>query len=153
MPVGSEDPGTQCVSDNERLITPLQLGLQEMARRQDEQTRSQNEQAGRLQKAMKSLKPQAPISDKKTAFWNSYMKLTDEHDKEFLRKYLTDLDTALIFAGLFSAVSSAFIVQIQPELKVDPESGAPTIIIVVQSLLYASLFATLLAALLSVLGK
>ncbi|KAJ7268488.1 hypothetical protein C8J57DRAFT_345733 [Mycena rebaudengoi] len=150
MPVGSEDP---CASDNERLIAALQLGFQEMARRQDEQTRSQNEQAGRLQKAIESLKPQAPIPDKKTAFWNSYMKLADEHDKEFLRKYLSDLDTALIFAGLFSAVSSAFIIQIQPELKVDPESKAPTIIIVVQSLLYASLFTTLLAALLSVLGK
>ncbi|KAJ7237248.1 hypothetical protein C8J57DRAFT_1479003 [Mycena rebaudengoi] len=147
MPVGSEDP---CASDNERLIAALQLGFQEMARRQDEQTRSQHEQAGRLQKAIESLKPQAPIPNKKTAFWNSYMKLADEHDKEFVRKYLSDLDTALIFAGLFSAISSAFIIQIQPELKAEPV--APTIV-VVQSLLYASLFTTLLAALLSVLGK
>jgi hypothetical protein len=53
--------------------------------------------ATRLQKAIESLKPQAPIPDKKTAFWNSYMKLANGHNKEFLRKYLTDLDTALIF--------------------------------------------------------
>ncbi|KAJ7106200.1 hypothetical protein C8R44DRAFT_577704, partial [Mycena epipterygia] len=51
--------------------------------------------------------------DKKTKFWNLYKALADEHDKEFLQKYSTDLDTSLIFAGLFSAVSSAFIIQIQ----------------------------------------
>ncbi|KAJ6574451.1 hypothetical protein B0H19DRAFT_875143, partial [Mycena capillaripes] len=54
--------------------------------------------------------------DKKMAFWNSYMRVADEHDKEFQQKYSTDLDTGLIFAGLFSAVGSAFIIQIQPEL-------------------------------------
>ncbi|KAJ7092108.1 hypothetical protein C8R43DRAFT_1171962 [Mycena crocata] len=51
------------------------------------------------------------------------MKLADEQDKEFQQKYSTDLDTSLIFAGLFSAVSSAFIIQIQPQL-----SEAPTFI-------------------------
>jgi hypothetical protein len=124
--------------------------------------------------------------------------LSEEHDQEFLKKYGTDLDTSLIFvrdlaalefcriiiyfqAGLFSAVSSAFIIQIQPELQQDPNevtqqllhvlihnanqslfsgidlaepnSGATTTVVVVQSLLYASLFSMLLAALLAVLGK
>ncbi|KAJ7474753.1 hypothetical protein FB451DRAFT_954604, partial [Mycena latifolia] len=51
--------------------------------------------------------------DNKTAFWSAYKTLADEHDKEFQQKYSTDLDTSLIFAGLFSAVSSAFIIQIQ----------------------------------------
>ncbi|KAJ7921677.1 hypothetical protein B0H13DRAFT_2414846 [Mycena leptocephala] len=91
-------------------------------------------------------------TDKKTAFWTSYMKLADEHDKEFQQKYSTDLDTALIFAGLFSAVSSAFIIQIQPQ----PTQPIPTLTvntIAVLSLLYISLFTTLLAALLAVLGK
>ncbi|KAJ7620643.1 hypothetical protein DFH06DRAFT_65401 [Mycena polygramma] len=77
------------------------------------------------------------------------MKVADEHDKEFQQKYSTDLDVALIFAGLFSAVSSAFIIQIQPQLNPD----SPAIIVVVQGLLYTSLFTTLLAALLAVLGK
>jgi hypothetical protein len=48
---------------------------------------------------VEALKPQATTSDKKTAFWASYMKLADEHDKEFQQKYSTDLDTALIFVG------------------------------------------------------
>ncbi|KAJ7154051.1 hypothetical protein C8R46DRAFT_1118554 [Mycena filopes] len=77
------------------------------------------------------------------------MKLADEHDREFREKYGTDLDTALIFAGLFSAVSSAFIIQIQPLLV----ANVPTVIVVVQALQYISLFTALLAALLAVLGK
>ncbi|KAJ6590796.1 hypothetical protein B0H10DRAFT_1671372, partial [Mycena sp. CBHHK59/15] len=118
--------------------------------------------------------------DQKTAFWTAYKTLADEFDKEFQRKYGDDLDTALIFAGLFSAVSSAFIIQIQPELQPDPnavtqtlllvlvhnitgatppgmqvpqQTGPAAIIVVAQSLLYFSLFSALLAALLTVLGK
>ncbi|KAJ7019888.1 hypothetical protein C8F04DRAFT_325582 [Mycena alexandri] len=78
------------------------------------------------------------------------MKLADEYDKEFHQKYSTDLDTSLIFSGLFSAVGSAFIIQIEPQLA---SGNPPTIIVVVQCMLYASLFVTLLAALLAVLGK
>ncbi|KAJ6560877.1 hypothetical protein DFH09DRAFT_895836, partial [Mycena vulgaris] len=112
--------------------------------------------------------------------WMAYKTLADEFDKEFQRKYGDDLDTSLIFAGLFSAVSSAFIIQIQPELQPDPNAtsqallfalvknitgatsagiqsaeatGPATIIVVAQSLLYFSLMSTLLAALLAVLGK
>ncbi|KAJ6560822.1 hypothetical protein DFH09DRAFT_921424, partial [Mycena vulgaris] len=130
--------------------------------------------------AVESLKPQAQSSDKKTAFWTAYKTLADEFDKEFQRKYGDDLDTSLIFAGLFSAVSSAFIIQIQPELQPDPNAttqalllalvqnitgstpaglqiaegtGPAPIIVVAQSLLYFSLMSTLLAALLAVLGK
>ncbi|KAJ7670703.1 hypothetical protein DFH06DRAFT_916571, partial [Mycena polygramma] len=79
-----------------------------------------------------------------------YKTLADEHDKEFQQKYSTDLDTSLIFAGLFSAVDSAFIIQIQPDIQ---PHGTPLIILVAQNLLYVSLFSTLLAALLAVLGK
>ncbi|KAJ7126005.1 hypothetical protein C8R44DRAFT_618504, partial [Mycena epipterygia] len=56
--------------------------------------------------------------DKKLAFWVTYKKLADEFDAELQRKYGQDL------TGLFSAVSSAFIIQIHPELQPDP--NAPT---------------------------
>ncbi|KAJ6481308.1 hypothetical protein C8R47DRAFT_1284469, partial [Mycena vitilis] len=88
--------------------------------------------------------------DKKTNFWNLYKTLADEHDREFLQKYSTDLDTSLIFAGLFSAVSSAFIIQIQPEIQ---PHNTFHVTLVAQCLLYVSLCSTLLAALLAVLGK
>ncbi|KAJ7636588.1 hypothetical protein FB45DRAFT_670427, partial [Roridomyces roridus] len=53
-------------------------------------------------------------------------------------------------AGLFSAVSSAFIIQVQPQIQ-GPNS--PILVLVAECLLYISLSATLLAALLAVLGK
>ncbi|KAJ7262542.1 hypothetical protein C8J57DRAFT_1632428, partial [Mycena rebaudengoi] len=135
-----------------------------------------------MEKILDALKPKAPpATDKEMTFWNAYKTLSEEYDREFHKKYGTDLDTSLIFAGLFSAVSSAFIIQIQPELQQDPNevtqqllrilihnanqslcsgidlaepnNGATTTIIIVQGLLYASLFSTLLAALLAVLGK
>ncbi|KAJ6548110.1 hypothetical protein DFH09DRAFT_828761, partial [Mycena vulgaris] len=105
-------------------------------------------------------------------FWTAYKTLADEHDKEFQQKYSTDLDTSLIFvrnfprpiylstltyrlkAGLFSAISSAFIIEIQPELRQGPDNPAPrTLVVVAQGFLYISLFSTLLVALLAVLGK
>ncbi|KAF7334585.1 hypothetical protein MVEN_02288400 [Mycena venus] len=142
-----------------------------------QQFHSLNVSLEKLNSAIMSLKPQPQSSDKKTAFWTAYKSLVDEFDQEFQRKYGNDLDTALIFAGLFSAVSSAFIIQVQPDLQPNqgmmpellgilvqnmnattapvfaPQTGPPVITIVAQSLLYFSLFATLLTALLAVLGK
>ncbi|KAJ7113173.1 hypothetical protein C8R44DRAFT_856153 [Mycena epipterygia] len=145
-------------SDNDRLISALQMCFKDLLNKQEEQIQNQQEQVVhflKLRKAVEALKPQTPVTDNKTTFWNSYMKLADEYDKEFQRKYSTDLDTGLIFAGLFSAVGSAFIIQIQQQITPNPPSGAPSqiVVVVVQSLLYVSLFTTLLAALLAVLGK
>ncbi|KAK7031902.1 hypothetical protein R3P38DRAFT_2521618, partial [Favolaschia claudopus] len=106
--------------------------------------------AFRMRKAIMNSKSKPPTAtDKKTTFWNGYMILANEYDKEFLQKYGTDLDTSLIFAGLFSAVASAFIIQIQPEFESTPH----LLTVIAQSLLYISLGSTLLAALLAVLGK
>jgi hypothetical protein len=95
-----------------RLIAALKMCFRDLENKHDEQFKSQQEQAERysihlksmalltsvrLQKAVEALKPPVPIPDKKTAFWNSYMKLADEHDEEFKQKYSSDLDTALIF--------------------------------------------------------
>ncbi|KAJ7850664.1 hypothetical protein B0H14DRAFT_3137601 [Mycena olivaceomarginata] len=116
-----ENADARVVTDNERLINTLQECFTNLLKEQKEQT----------SRLIEELKPKLPpITDKKTVFWNMYKTLADEHDKELLQRYSTDLDTALIFAGLFSAVDSAFIIQIQPDLG-----------------------STLLAALLAVLGK
>ncbi|KAJ7238372.1 hypothetical protein C8J57DRAFT_1566057 [Mycena rebaudengoi] len=69
-----------------------------------------------MDKFLEGIKIKAPTTDKDGTFWKMYKILADEQDKEFHNKYGTDLDTSLIFAGLFSAVSSAFIIQIQPQL-------------------------------------
>ncbi|KAF7343652.1 hypothetical protein MSAN_01986100 [Mycena sanguinolenta] len=134
-------------------------------------------------KAIEAIGPKPKSRDKKIAFWTAYNTLAEEFDKEFKEKYKDDLDTSLIFC-LFSAVSSAFIIQIQPELQPDPNgptqillsllvqnitglpptllppstlvdqsSAPPTLVVIAQGLLYFSLFATLMASLLAVLGK
>ncbi|KAJ7631361.1 hypothetical protein DFH06DRAFT_1005273, partial [Mycena polygramma] len=136
----------------------------------------------RLNKAVEALHPKTPVVDKKSAFWNAYKEVSEEYDKEFQHKYSSDLESSLIFAGLFSAVASGFIIQIQPQLQQDPNTvnqallrllihsvdnsvftgsqilipewnGPSSIIVTVQILLYVSLFSTLLAALFAVLGK
>ncbi|KAJ7877168.1 hypothetical protein B0H13DRAFT_1449418, partial [Mycena leptocephala] len=53
-------------------------------------------------------------------------------------------------AGLFSAVASAFIIQIQAGIQLH---DTPSLVLIAQNMLYISLFSTLLAALLAVLGK
>ncbi|KAJ7203169.1 hypothetical protein GGX14DRAFT_399131 [Mycena pura] len=142
---------------------------------------SNADQSDKLHTAVEALKQKPEALDIKTAFWNAYKPLADEFDKEFKDKYGTNLDTSLIFAGLFSAVSSAFIIQIQPQLQPDPNvitqgllllhlvhnitgsvppginvpvpTGVDSRVVIAQSFLYFSLFSTLLAALLAVLAK
>ncbi|KAJ7203158.1 hypothetical protein GGX14DRAFT_399119 [Mycena pura] len=140
------------------------------------------DQSDKSHTAGEALKQKPEGLDIKTTFWNAYKPLADEFDKEFKDKYGTNLDTSLIFAGLFSAVSSAFIIQIQPQLQPDPNvitqglllhlvqnltgsvppgiqvpmpasDGVHSMVVIAQSFLYFSLFSTLLAALLAVLAK
>ncbi|KAJ6560553.1 hypothetical protein DFH09DRAFT_985712, partial [Mycena vulgaris] len=162
---------------NERCID----ATRDLGKTNGEQTQSLTTMLERVNTALENLKQQPQSTDKTTAFWTAYQKLADEFDEELQKKYGNNLDTSLIFAGLFSAVSSAFIIQIQPELQPDPnpstqinllrllvqnitgaavpgtqmpeDPGPTAIIVVAQSLLYFSLFCTLLAALLAVLGK
>ncbi|KAF9644475.1 hypothetical protein BDM02DRAFT_3079018, partial [Thelephora ganbajun] len=120
--------------------------------------------------------------DHRARFYEHYRKEAEEYDKEFMKKHDEDLNTTLIFAGLFSAVASAFTVQIQSRLQPDPNeetaallrvfihkvdnttfggdvpalpqwTGPPRTIVHVQSVLYASLAASLLSAFLAILGK
>ncbi|KAJ7144424.1 hypothetical protein C8R44DRAFT_691973 [Mycena epipterygia] len=164
-------------SDIQRLIKILEASFVELRDTSSEQSNNLKTSLDRLVTGVEALKQQPPSSDKKNAFWTAYKKLADEFDKEFQSKYGDDLNSALIFAGLFSAVSSAFIIQIQPEFQSDPnatteallailvqnitgtavpamqQTGPATIVVVAQGFLYFSLFSTLLAALLAVFGK
>ncbi|KAG2151238.1 uncharacterized protein EDB93DRAFT_306889 [Suillus bovinus] len=58
--------------------------------------------------------------DDRSRFWGMYKRVAEEHDGEFLERYTTDMDIVLIFSGLFSAVSSAFIVAMESDLSPDP---------------------------------
>ncbi|KAF9643703.1 hypothetical protein BDM02DRAFT_3074152, partial [Thelephora ganbajun] len=120
--------------------------------------------------------------DSRTDFFAVYRRESEDFDRDYVRKCDEDLNTSLIFAGLFSAVSSAFIVDVQSKLEPDPNemtaaymkilihsmnntlfpdadpssttwTGPPPKIVVVQSLLYASLATSFFAAFLAMLGK
>ncbi|KAF9778758.1 hypothetical protein BJ322DRAFT_991366, partial [Thelephora terrestris] len=117
--------------------------------------------------------------DPAKTFWNVYKEVTDEHDNDLLKKYAGDLDTSLIFAGLFSAVATTFIVQIIPSLQPNPSHLTNVLLLRIlqqndsfgesdplanvanvspsavqaQSILFASLAVTLFVAFVAVLGK
>jgi len=136
--------------------------------------------------------------DPRARFFEDYRNEAEEYDREFMKKYDEDLNTTLIFvsfawclgvhalirsqAGLFSAVTSAFIIEVHSHLQQDPNdetaallrvlihkvdnttfgnnppalpqwAGPPQTIVHVQAILLASLAASLLSAFLAMLGK
>ncbi|KAF9789704.1 hypothetical protein BJ322DRAFT_980551, partial [Thelephora terrestris] len=120
--------------------------------------------------------------DYQAQFYEHYRDVAAEYDKEFLKKHDEDLTTTLIFAGLFSAVTSAFIIQVNSQLQPDPAdetaalirvliykidnttfgsdvptlpqwTGPPRTLVHVQAILFASLAAALFSAFLAMLGK
>ncbi|KAJ7340699.1 hypothetical protein DFH08DRAFT_875043 [Mycena albidolilacea] len=103
-----EPPDKQEGLENDAFIDALKSCFSDLIQKQEEQT-------SRLQKAVEALKVEPPVADTNAAFWDAYMKVADAHDEQLHAKYSTDLDISLIFAGLFSAISSAFIIQIQPQ--------------------------------------
>ena len=136
--------------------------------------------------------------DHRSRFYEHYHKEAEEYDREFMKKYDEDLNTTLIFvsfvlwrlgacadppqAGLFSAVTSAFIIEVHSHLLPDPNdetaallrvliqkidnttfgnnppalpqwTGPPQTIVQVQAMLFASLSVSLFSAFLAMLGK
>ncbi|KAJ6529354.1 hypothetical protein B0H19DRAFT_1333254 [Mycena capillaripes] len=148
METPSEISDSLC-SSGDRLIKEIQTNFSTLVQNQQAQAEKQEKQAERLLEAVEALKQKSPISGPMIKFWNAHKTLADERDKELKEQYSTDLNTALVFAGLFSAVDSAFIIQIQPGIQ---PRGTATIIVFAQSLLYISLGSTLLAAMLAVHG-
>ncbi|KAG2132061.1 hypothetical protein DEU56DRAFT_739723, partial [Suillus clintonianus] len=118
--------------------------------------------------------------DHRSRFWGVYKRVAEEHDGEFLERYTSDMDIVLVFSGLFSAVSTSFIVAMEPNLSPNPSDttnvllaqlvqiglgnltaaaapaspwSPPTSTIRIQMIAYASLSMSLLAAFGAVLGK
>ncbi|KAG9089135.1 hypothetical protein FS749_001589 [Ceratobasidium sp. UAMH 11750] len=67
--------------------------------------------------------------------WRTYVKEADRLDKELVEGRNSSLDVLLIFAALFSAISTAFIIESLGDLQPDPaESSAQTLLVVSQTL-------------------
>ncbi|KAG8957108.1 hypothetical protein FRC03_010526 [Tulasnella sp. 419] len=57
--------------------------------------------------------------DDDTQFWTTYVKEAEEFDKELIDKWHKSLDVLLIFAALFSAINTAFIIESYKGLQPD----------------------------------
>ncbi|KAG6817305.1 hypothetical protein H0H87_010322 [Tephrocybe sp. NHM501043] len=67
------------------------------------------------------------------AFWSLYVSEAEQHDKNTTETWKADMDSTLIFAGLFSAMVTSFIIESYKLLKVD--NGDVTNALLVQILL------------------
>ncbi|KAJ8580121.1 hypothetical protein M405DRAFT_721259, partial [Rhizopogon salebrosus TDB-379] len=117
--------------------------------------------------------------DVQSKFWATYKRVSNEYDDDFLERANDDMAIILTFAGLFSAVNSTFIVGMQPNpadttnflmlqlIKIVAEgpnavndinglsssTGYPSSTVWMQTLAYASLSFSVLAAFGAVMGK
>jgi hypothetical protein len=151
-----------------------------------------------IQDALRLFFQPTKTGDSRTDFYSAYQKEATEYDAHFVKQYDEDLNTTLIFvslplpmlrtapnyekAGLFSAVCSAFVINVQGNLQPDPAdtsiayldailktlqnpgstgnstvpptwTGPPPTDVTVSILLYTSLSSSLLAAFIAMLGK
>ncbi|KAG2340385.1 hypothetical protein BDR05DRAFT_890001, partial [Suillus weaverae] len=117
--------------------------------------------------------------DVDSKFWTTYDKVSTEYDDDFLERANSDMGIILTFAGLFSAVNSTFIIGMQPNpgettnilllhlirmtangtnsipdiSDVSSSTGYSSSAVWMQTLAYASLAFSVLAAFGAVLGK
>ncbi|KAG1718292.1 hypothetical protein EDB19DRAFT_1602650, partial [Suillus lakei] len=115
--------------------------------------------------------------DESSKFWAAYKKVSSEYDNDMLERCNGNMDIVLIFAGLFSAANTAFIIAMQPnpinttnalvfqliqitlhgssaaQPTLSPSTGYSPLDVWTQALAYASLAFSLVAAFGAVLGK
>ncbi|KAG8922210.1 hypothetical protein FRC02_012070 [Tulasnella sp. 418] len=61
-----------------------------------------------------------PTIDNHDHFWSTYDRVANAYDRETLDAWNKSLDVLLIFAGLFSAINTAFIIEAYKGLQPDP---------------------------------
>ncbi|KAG1815047.1 uncharacterized protein BJ212DRAFT_1431659, partial [Suillus subaureus] len=85
-----------------------------------------NELADTMKKVLEVLQHSTFVSksgkDDRSRFWELYGQVAEEHDSDFLERYFKDMDSILLFSGLFSTVSSSFIVAMESSLSPDPSN-------------------------------
>ncbi|KAH7922644.1 hypothetical protein BV22DRAFT_1172953 [Leucogyrophana mollusca] len=80
-------------------------------------------------------------TDGTSRFWAMYKRHAEEYDSEFFEKYKDDMDIVLIFAGLFSAVSTSFLTAMQSSLSTDPTGITNALLMQVVHALNSTAFA------------
>ncbi|KAF9264389.1 hypothetical protein L218DRAFT_1076597 [Marasmius fiardii PR-910] len=75
---------------------------------------------------------------KKRDPWEECIKLVEKHDDETCRGWKEHIDTLLVFAGLFSAAVTAFIIESYRQLQEDPNEASLRILIQISQQLSGS---------------
>ncbi|KAI3605859.1 hypothetical protein WG66_012389 [Moniliophthora roreri] len=60
--------------------------------------------------------------------WKALLKVVEKHDQNMVGKWKDDLDTSLIFGGLFSVVAAGFTIESYRWLSEDPEDSTVTLL-------------------------
>ncbi|KAH8081335.1 hypothetical protein BXZ70DRAFT_901246 [Cristinia sonorae] len=95
-----------------------------------------------LQEILVTLRKSSIVSrgdeTKWVRFWNRYNQEADEYDREFLERYKEDMNTTMIFSGLFTAVGATIASMTVSGLSQDPNVVTQTILLNVVLLLNAT---------------
>ncbi|KAI0297816.1 hypothetical protein B0F90DRAFT_1926803 [Multifurca ochricompacta] len=73
---------------------------------------------------MKPSQPNSPNPDEENQDWSEWMKQADEYDERMTKIWKENADGILVFTGLFSAISTAAIIESYKRLS--PDSGDQT---------------------------
>ncbi|KAI0712098.1 hypothetical protein C8Q76DRAFT_784793 [Earliella scabrosa] len=65
--------------------------------------------------------PQSPLRSDTTEDWERCARILENHSGDMIQRWKSEIDMLLVFAGLFSAVLTAFIVESYKLLQPDPE--------------------------------
>ncbi|CAE6423775.1 unnamed protein product, partial [Rhizoctonia solani] len=78
----------------------------------------------------KELGPDAQV-------WKTYVREADQVDRELVEGWNNSMDVILIFAALFSAISTAFVIESYKNLKQDPaDASSQTLLTISQTLMF-----------------
>ncbi|EEB98005.1 hypothetical protein MPER_02568 [Moniliophthora perniciosa FA553] len=64
----------------------------------------------------------------RTESWERMLKEVSRHDEDMVKGWRDDIDTLLVFAGLFSAVVTAFVIESYQWLDEDPADTTVTLL-------------------------
>ncbi|KAF8525535.1 hypothetical protein BU17DRAFT_18169, partial [Hysterangium stoloniferum] len=64
--------------------------------------------------------PYSKHAESDSTIWSLYLKETEKEDKELANSLQVGVDELLIFAGLFGAILTAFLIESRKDLQVDP---------------------------------
>ncbi|KAG8937499.1 hypothetical protein FRC00_004780 [Tulasnella sp. 408] len=70
----------------------------------------------------KNLSPRALHRGQIANFWNRYESVADEYDRKASEALIKKMDVLLVFAALFSAITTAFLILTVPALSPDPKT-------------------------------